>query len=372
MLNPADPQVFSVAAFDTEIRGSPVVRQIMRTISRTVGETGDDLYREARYLLGSFRPGSPVHDGLGRMVKAGEELGAMLDNHESTLPEVCRSALALLQVPSDEVSPAWPRLMELCETMPRELGETPREHLRRFIDRLNPGLYPDALSPPGGVTVTTVHEAKGLEWRVAVVLDANVPGEERPQEEEQRIRFTAITRASDVVLYIALMHTSNGLDPRNWKVADVLKRIQRDLERESSEAVDESDGGPTGAARPPKSDGKSPGAGAGAQPESRPNNAGTVQCAPDRAPGQVGPTVTLPSSDHSRYIDPEFEFLVLQRVYPPDVLKTNVIKAAKLLGVSGLESKSTKQRIPLGCIVSVALLISAAAAITWGIHRLFS
>ena len=370
VLNPADPQTFAGAAFDAEIRNSPVARQVIRTMSRTAGETGKDLYLEASRHMESFRPGSPVRKGLELMVKAGQKLKAMLDDRESSLHEICWSTPALLRMPSGQASPKWSRLMELSAVIPREPGETLREHLRRFLDRLSPALYPDALSPSGGVTVTTVHEGRGLEWQLVLFLDAAAPGEERSREEEERIRFTAITRATDIVFHIVLMHTSNGLDPGPWKVADALERIQGDPERGRSEAANEDDSGPTGGVPPPKSDGKPPEGGAGAQPGRRPDNARTGQRAPDSPPRRVRTAVTPPPSDHAKYLDPDLQLLVLQRGYPPGELRTNVTEATESLGISGLESDSNKRRIPPGCIVSVALLTAIAAAIAWGIHRL--
>ena len=370
VLNPADPQTFSGAAFDAEIRSSPVARQVLRAMSRAAGETGKDLYLEASRHMESFRPGSPVRNGLELMVKAGQKLKAMLDDRETGLPEVFWNTPALLETQPGQASQEWSRLMELSAAIPRDPGEKLREHLRRFLDRLQPGLYPDVLSPSGGVTVTTVHEGRGLEWQLVLFLDAAGPDEGQPHHEHDRLRFTAITRATDAVIYIVLTHTSNGLDQRTWNFADTLERIQGNLNQEHGEAVEDSDSGPTGPDRPPQPDGNPPGRDAGAQPERRPNDTGTVHCESVRPPGRVRTAVTPPPSDHAKYLDPDLQLLVLQRGYPPGELRTNVTEATESLGISGLESDSNKRRIPPGCIVSVALLTAIAAAIAWGIHRL--
>ena len=59
-----------------------------------------------------------------------------------------------------------------------------------------------------GVAVTTMHKAKGMEWKIVFILDANdsiIPGrqaETREEiEEERRILYVAMTRAKDE-LYI--------------------------------------------------------------------------------------------------------------------------------------------------------------------------
>ncbi len=103
----------------------------------------------------------------------------------------------------------WPErdndLRELCR-MAEERGD-----LRGFIDELT-------LDPPNqkrvdpedrhhGLTLSTVHSAKGLEWKVVFILSA-VEGRFPPAyaakslaevEEERRLMYVAVTRAEDVL-----------------------------------------------------------------------------------------------------------------------------------------------------------------------------
>jgi superfamily I DNA/RNA helicase len=55
---------------------------------------------------------------------------------------------------------------------------------------------------PKGVSISTVHQAKGLEFKNVLIIGANAKGFPHPKgdpKEERRIYFVAISRASDVL-----------------------------------------------------------------------------------------------------------------------------------------------------------------------------
>ncbi|MGQ9856874.1 MAG: ATP-dependent helicase [Fervidobacterium sp.] len=83
----------------------------------------------------------------------------------------------------------------------------------------------------GKVTLTTVHQAKGLEWKVVFVIGVN-PGDfphflalkDNSIDEEERLFYVAITRAKDV-LYITHSVLSRG----NYMSYDKYGKIERDF-----------------------------------------------------------------------------------------------------------------------------------------------
>lgn len=148
-------------------QATPVARAVQNL--RQVEQDEDGLVATEHVLhLQGFDPDSPPSDD-----------GAQLDRHE------LRSAL-----------------LQLVRNLPSEVRLTVarlREELRRLAD--------EEREPKGeGVTVGTIHAAKGLEWNAVLLprmtdgsLPASFARSPEQQAEERRLFYVAVTRAREVV-----------------------------------------------------------------------------------------------------------------------------------------------------------------------------
>ena len=167
-----------------------------------------DLVQAAERNLEVFKKDGAVFHGLSFLVEAQHDLDELLGDWESSLHALIQQALTAIQKaqppglsPVDE--PELDRLSELCEATPRLAWETPRQHLRRFLDLLSPTLHDDRSPGGGGLTVSTIHAAKGSRWPIIFILDASdrtTTGRAAPHSDtrqSQRLFYTAVTRATD-------------------------------------------------------------------------------------------------------------------------------------------------------------------------------
>ncbi len=102
----------------------------------------------------------------------------------------------------------WESLLALVELAEELVGVEPEADLRRFAAELDSRA--DAAYPPTvqGVTLASLHAAKGLEWDVVFLVglaDGTLPiqhadGDEHAIEEERRLLYVGITRARRQVL----------------------------------------------------------------------------------------------------------------------------------------------------------------------------
>ena len=202
-------------------------------LDQTVRSMGTDLFQAGQQMHERFGPGSVVRRRLLTMTNAREAIDAGLRNPDFGVADLIVRAGELLGILPDGYAEAEiDGLLRLAEAMPPTVGDTPLMRLARFVDLVNPGLNPVSGADIDRVTIGTVHACRGLQWRGVVFVDGDVPGEGRPQEEENRIRFAGITRASDALFYVALMHRFDVLAPGPQVFVDVLGRVCRAQERD--------------------------------------------------------------------------------------------------------------------------------------------
>lgn len=136
---------------------------------------------------------------------AGPGTGALVDDVRAVLQPVGLTA----EPPGGAQQRAqWESLLALVELAEELLAVEPGADLSRFAAELQ--MRADAAHPPTvqGVTLASVHAAKGLEWDVVFVVglvDGTLPiqhadGDESAIEEERRLLYVGVTRARRRVL----------------------------------------------------------------------------------------------------------------------------------------------------------------------------
>ncbi|WLI87844.1 UvrD-helicase domain-containing protein [Massilia sp. R2A-15] len=177
-------------------------------LTRTNGEA----MNVAKKLAGSEMEGGPVAvrlQSVGKHAPVPAWIGALLGPLKSTtivqsqfLKIHALSRDRLGQPTCDaiglpEAGAAWLRLL-------RASGEADASASLDMADlraRLNwPDAFPDDAAPSGnGVFISTVHQAKGMEFETVVILESEPDKEDKPEEypeEEAHVGFVAITRAA--------------------------------------------------------------------------------------------------------------------------------------------------------------------------------
>ena len=114
----------------------------------------------------------------------------------------------------------------LVSRLPRE---TPRQHLRRFLDLLSPALHEGRSPGGGGLTLGTIHAAKGERWRIVFILDASdrtTTGRAGPHSDTrqaQRLFYTAITRATEQLYLYSPADIGGGNEGRPSRFLDPVR-----------------------------------------------------------------------------------------------------------------------------------------------------
>ena len=187
VLNPRNASAFGDTPFgNNQAMEASAMRVASRVLFRMAREQDMSVVESAQQQLNEYGPGSSLHRALAAMVDAKRRLDPMLEDPAAGLPDLLRRAWELLpahtvEEPLPGEEPRMSSLMALSESMPRRAGESPQQHLARFLDRANPDLCPEPAAPAQGLTVTTVDEAGGRYWKVAWVWDDHpVPGDTTP------------------------------------------------------------------------------------------------------------------------------------------------------------------------------------------------
>ena len=244
LLNPRDLSSFRIAAAP----GYPNAPRrlsdgVCRRLRQLAEEQNLDLIQAAERNLAAFgtKMDDPVPRGLSWLVETRHALDQLLGDPEGSLHGLVELGLTLIrqaQPPglSTVDEPELDRLSELCEATPRLARETPRQHLRRFLDLLSPALHEGRSPGGGGLTLGTIHAAKGERWRIVHILDASdrtTTGRAGPHSDTrqaQRLFYTAITRATEQLCLYSPADIGGGDEDQPSRFLDPV-RDQLDHQR---------------------------------------------------------------------------------------------------------------------------------------------
>lgn len=170
-----------------------------------------------------------IKQALLALQRAAERRGG--GPQEEPLPEVVRAVLQPLGLTAEEpvgtrARERWEALNALAELVDDEVAQRPQLELPGLMAELR--LRADARHPPvvQGVTLASLHAAKGLEWDAVFLVglaDGTLPishalahgAESEPVEEERRLLYVGITRARiHLSLSWALARSAGGRQGR--------------------------------------------------------------------------------------------------------------------------------------------------------------
>ena len=248
-LNPSDLKAFTAACGIVKTgRPRQMNRELARAIQKDALRDGVDMVKAAEAYMAKLSPNSPDRRTISYIVHAWREINRMLARPDETdLYDVCRRANTLLletQLASSSGSnqdPETYRLMSLSQTTPRMGQENLREFIARFLEMMASALEPDHQSSENGdpfahnlgVTMATIHQAKGMQWKVVWVMDAddvNLPmhraqGDDERLREEERIFYVGATRATHQVHFCYASSDSQNNEMQESRFLRVLGEL---------------------------------------------------------------------------------------------------------------------------------------------------
>ena len=233
-----------------------------RLVRRVAGELGSSLVEASESIVQEQGTKGPHHMALSRLVRNWSQLGAMLEGDPTpTLEELIQKTLRLLgeaQSPGvlekrkREPDPELSGIHRVASQTPRQRGESPAQHLTRFLDYLSPTFYPDRFSAGRGLTCGSIHDSQGRRWPHVFVVDASdqaMPGKVaargRRIEVEHRLFFVAATRATEGLHFYCLSDRGQG---NQVKPSRFLGSVDHLVER--TLIANKPPGGTSGAAPP--------------------------------------------------------------------------------------------------------------------------
>jgi DNA helicase-2/ATP-dependent DNA helicase PcrA len=176
------------------------------------------------------RPAAPVLDVAGPAAPVLNVAGPAAPANDA-LSDLVRRVLEPLGLTTEppagtRARERWEALTALCELVDDEVAQRPELDLRGLTAELR--LRADARHPPivQGVTLASLHAAKGLEWDAVFLVglaDGTLPishalshgADSEPVEEERRLFYVGITRARvHLALSWALARTPGGRQGR--------------------------------------------------------------------------------------------------------------------------------------------------------------
>ena len=247
--NPLDSNAFQKAAV-SELRGRrPLSRDMVRQVKEASEQSGRNLVEVAEEFIPMAEAGSYTKMNLEHGVKAWKEMNLELQENGHNLPGLIYRANNLLERNSGgqqggRVPHEITKLATQAERNRQSGKETNREHLSRFLESVKIAAYPDHRAEDNddpyahqqGLTLSTVHSSKGMQWKIVFFLDASqhvIPGRVNKDlnptafEEEQRIFYVATTRATEQLYYCNAVRGGSGFEAQP---TEFLSSIQEMLE----------------------------------------------------------------------------------------------------------------------------------------------
>ncbi|MGV0715224.1 ATP-dependent DNA helicase UvrD2 [Mycolicibacterium sp. XJ662] len=172
-----------------------------------------------------------IRQALVALQRAGERGVEDQGQEQASLPDIVRAVLEPLGLsaeppPGTKARDRWEALTALAELVDEEVVQRPSLDLRTLLTELRQRA--DARHPPvvQGVTLASLHAAKGLEWDAVFLVglaDGTLPishalahgPDSEPVEEERRLLYVGITRARvHLALSWALSRSPGGRQSR--------------------------------------------------------------------------------------------------------------------------------------------------------------
>ena len=249
LLNPMDTSTFARAASVEPGDSKKILnREATKTIAALANEHNLNLIESASRFLPTLRVKARTRQNLEYIVHAWHALTNMATEDNTTLKGLCHRALALVRQGQEhsytiEADKFANRLLNMAETSFLLPNETLYLHLARFLETIKAAAYPDLQDDENddpftkqlGVTLCSIHGAKGLQWKAVWFVDASehvIPGRTRPDrpeelQEEQRAFYVATTRATDRLFYCNCEGGSKGFQAQPTSFLDVLGEATR-------------------------------------------------------------------------------------------------------------------------------------------------
>ena len=222
LLNPMDAAAFvNAASVEKGETRRGLNRETARRIAGISQEMNINLIQASEEYLPRLKMNVRTRHNLEYVTWAWEMLHNYIEEEGSTLPELCHLACRLAQTKQKEnlqegINQQTTYLMSLSRTMVRMPRETLAQQTSRFLETIKASVHPDlqeadaddVMEQQKGITLATIHSAKGLQWKTVWVVDASdgaMPGNRSNAaehiQEEQRIFYVASTRATDNLYY---------------------------------------------------------------------------------------------------------------------------------------------------------------------------
>ena len=196
--------------------------------------------------LKDIRPGTIAHQSLRYTISAWQEVNQMLETEDIQIYDICRRVEAMLaQAQHADLKTVQEsqmmKLLTLSQTTPRLGQERNREFLARFLELQTAATQPDHRGTENedpfahhqGMTFSTIHSAKGMQWKLVWVADAiddSMPGHNWEQSaekdlEEQRVFYVAATRATDQLHFCCARFNDEGGETQPSRFLDSLEDL---------------------------------------------------------------------------------------------------------------------------------------------------
>ena len=259
-LNPMDRKAFTTAAsLEVQNKNRQLNRELARKIAGIARANHTNLIQTSEAYIDKLQPGTPAHHSLQYVTGAWHELNKMLDEPDTQLYDLCRRANSLLQQAQHAGSapvqePQTFRLLGISQATPRMGRENSREFLARFLELQASTLQPDhrstenddPLTRQQGMTLATIHSAKGMQWKIVWVADAdddNLPKllwrhDETDLREEERVFYVAATRATDQLHFCCSTRAEKGHNAEASRFLDALGDLLERRVIEGGKATD--------------------------------------------------------------------------------------------------------------------------------------